>query len=132
MVTYSPSDDPPPVGTMSTYSCDTGYELSGASTRNCVAVSGWSETLPVCNRQLNYNTCSDCLRFPYTAVDCGNLTDPTNGAVDTSTGTTFMMTATYICNTGYLRVGSVSRTCGTSGTSGVWSGEAPVCNCKTS
>ena len=50
MVTYSTSDDPPPVGTVATYSCDTGYELSGAMTRNCVAVSGWSATLPVCNR----------------------------------------------------------------------------------
>ncbi len=50
MVTYSPSDDPPPPGAVATYSCDTGYKLSGASTRNCVAVSGWSPTLPVCNR----------------------------------------------------------------------------------
>ena len=66
------------------------------------------------------------------AVDCGPLNNTANGQVSTSSGTTFMMTATYSCNTGYLRVGSVSRTCGASGTSGVWSGEAPVCNCKTS
>ena len=33
MVTYSTSDDPPLVGAVATYSCDTGYELSGASTR---------------------------------------------------------------------------------------------------
>ncbi len=45
-----------------------------------------------------------------------------------------MMTATYTCNTGYNIVGSVSRTCGASGTSGattltdgVWSPTAPVC-----
>ncbi len=68
-----------------------------------------------------------------TAVDCGPLTIA-NGAVDTSSGTTFMMTATYTCNTGYNIVGSESRTCGASGTSGattltdgVWSPAAPVC-----
>ncbi len=38
-----------------------------------------------------------------------------------------MMTATYTCNTGYNIVGSESRTCGASE---VWSGDAPVCNCK--
>ncbi len=68
-----------------------------------------------------------------TAVDCGPLTI-NNGAVDTSSGTTFMMTAIYTCNTGYNIVGSQSRTCGASGTSGattlsdgVWSQAAPVC-----
>ncbi len=63
----------------------------------------------------------------FTAVDCGSLDALSNGAVDTSSGTTFMMTATYTCNTGYNIVGSESRTCGASG---VWSREAPVCNCK--
>ncbi len=69
-----------------------------------------------------------------TAVHCGPLTIITNGAVDTSSGTTFMMTATYTCDTGYNIVGSESRTCGASGTSeatragdGVWSPTAPVC-----
>ncbi len=68
-----------------------------------------------------------------TAVDCGPITI-TNGAVDTSSGTTFMMTATYTCNPGYNIVGSESRTCGASGTSGatgladgVWSPTAPTC-----
>ncbi len=68
-----------------------------------------------------------------TAVDCGPLTID-NGAVDTSSGTTFMMTATYTCNTGYNIVGSENRTCGASGTSGattlsdgVWSPAEPVC-----
>ncbi len=65
-----------------------------------------------------------------TAIDCRALMAPSNGAVDTSSGTTFMMTATYTCNTGYNIVGSESRTCGASGTSGpigVWSSTAPVC-----
>ena len=73
------------------------------------------------------NTCSDCLRFPYTAIDCGVLTDPSNGAVDTSSGTTFMMTATYTCNDGYMRIGSESRTCGSDRN---WTPEAPTCERK--
>ena len=58
-----------------------------------------------------------------TAVDCGPLAI-INGAVDTSSGTTFMMTATYTCNTGYNIVGSESRTCGQTG---FWSSTAPIC-----
>ncbi len=58
-----------------------------------------------------------------TAVDCGSLGNP-NGAVDTSSGTTFMMTGTYTCNTGYTPVGTVTRTCQASG---VWSLTAPTC-----
>ena len=67
------------------------------------------------------------LPFPYTAVDCGVLTDPSNGAVDTSSGTTFMMTATYTCNTGYTLTGDTTRTCGADGQ---WSSSAPTCNRK--
>ncbi len=59
-----------------------------------------------------------------TAVDCGLLGAPSNGTVDTSSGTTFMMTATYTCVTGYNIAGSQNRTCGASG---VWSPAAPVC-----
>ncbi len=64
------------------------------------------------------------------AVDCGSLDAPSNGAMDTTSGTTFMMTATYACNTGYtLSSNTDSRMCLASA---MWSGEAPVCNCKTS
>ena len=59
-----------------------------------------------------------------TAVDCGNLTDPANGQVDHTAGTTFRQTATYSCNTGYGLVGDSNRTCQANG---VWSGSAPTC-----
>ncbi len=78
-----------------------------------------------------YNKSKDVNIITLLAVDCGSLNATANGAVDTSSGTTFMMTATYTCNTGYNIVGSQNRTCGASGTSGVWLGEAPVCNCKS-
>ncbi len=64
------------------------------------------------------------LWFLYTAVDCNGLPNPTNGAVDTSSGTTFMMTATYTCNTGYNIAGSDTRTCEATA---LWTPEAPTC-----
>ena len=59
-----------------------------------------------------------------TALDCGTLTDPDNGQVDHTAGTTFGQTATYSCNTGYNLVGDSSRTCHSKGN---WSGSAPTC-----
>ncbi len=60
------------------------------------------------------------------AVDCGGLTNPSNGAVDTSSGTTFMMTATYTCNTGYTPTGgNITRTCQATL---MWSGAALTCD----
>ena len=57
-------------------------------------------------------------------MDCGNLTDPVNGQVSHTAGTTFGQTATYSCNTGYNLVGDSTRTCQASGN---WSGSAPTC-----
>ncbi len=59
-----------------------------------------------------------------TVVNCGALANPSNGAVDTSSGTTFMMTATYTCNTGYILIGGNTRTCGANGN---WTPNAPTC-----
>ena len=59
------------------------------------------------------------------AVNCGDLTDPTNGAVNTSSGTTFNMNATYTCNTGYNLIGITPRTC--QATNETWSGSEPTC-----
>ena len=56
--------------------------------------------------QYLWNNMNDELRLSYiflslTVVDCDNLTDPANGQVNYSAGTTFRQTATYSCNTGY-------------------------------
>ena len=72
---------------------------------------------------------NDELRLSYvflslTAVNCGNLTDPHNGQVDHTAGTTFGQNAIYSCNTGYNLVGDSTRTCQASGN---WSGSAPTC-----
>ena len=61
-----------------------------------------------------------------TAVDCGSLASPKNGRVDL-TGTSSGSTATYSCQSGFILVGSSTRTCQVNG---LWSGQAPVCNGK--
>ena len=58
------------------------------------------------------------------AVECGTLTNPANGRVDTPQGTTFEHTATYRCNSGYSLVGNTTRTCQANG---LWSGSSPTC-----
>ena len=59
-----------------------------------------------------------------TAVECGSLTDPANGSVNHTAGTTFGQTANYSCNTGYNLVGDSTRTCNATGK---WSGSEPTC-----
>ena len=60
----------------------------------------------------------------YTAVDCGSLPNPVNGAVSLSSGTTFRSIATYVCNIGFMLTVSTPRTCGSDGR---WSPAAPGC-----
>ena len=59
-----------------------------------------------------------------TAVDCGDLTDPANGRVDHTAGSSLGQTAQYSCDTGYNLVGDSTRTCQATGN---WSGSAPTC-----
>ena len=60
-------------------------------------------------------------------VHCGTLTNPANGQVSHTAGTTLGQTATYSCNPGYNPVGDITRICQATG---VWSGSAPTCQCK--
>ncbi len=89
----------------------------------CMANRMW-ETVLTCTGKLWIVTVCPCHVFPvyFTAVDCGPLTID-NGAVDTSFGTTFMMDATYTCNTGYTLNGTVTRTCQANA---MWSLSAPT------
>ena len=52
------------------------------------------------------------------------MTDPANGNVTHTSGTTFAQTATYSCNIGYNLVGDSNRTCQATGN---WSESAPTC-----
>ncbi len=62
-----------------------------------------------------------------TAVDCEALTNPDNGAVNTSSGTTFMNNATYACTSGYMLNGAAIISCGNDG---VWFPDPPTCDGK--
>ncbi len=98
--------------------------LDSGMTRTCGANGMWSGSEPTCPRKFKcvMHSCFDMI--PYTlAVDCGPLTNPTNGMVDAST-TTFMSTATYTCVSGYVLDSGMTRTCGATGE---WSGSEPTC-----
>ena len=70
---------------------------------------------------LKYYTCN--IIITHTDVDCGDLTDPENGAVSVS-GTTYNSVATYSCDTGYVLMGDDMTTCLDTG---LWSGDQPTC-----
>ena len=63
-------------------------------------------------------------------MDCGPLTNPTDGQVNHNTGTTFGETAIYSCALGYDLIGESTRICQANGITGEWSGVAPSCECK--
>ena len=117
-------------GETAIYSCNTGYNLVGDTTRTCGATGAWSGSEPTCECMLLLSNIPikyvhNVYEFLFsTAVDCGTLTDTANGQVNHTAGTTFAETATYSCNTGYNLVGDNTRTCQATGE---WSGSAPTC-----
>ena len=70
--------------------------------------------------------CYDCTNNVHDIFSSwtGNLSDPANGQVTLTAGTTLGQTAVYSCNTGYNLVGDSTLTCQTSGN---WSGSEPTC-----
>jgi len=90
-----------------TYACDPGSQINGDETRVCQSDLTWSGSAPTCS-----------------VIDCGALTNPTNGTVATPNGTGYGSTATYACSGDYGVVGATTRTCGSDGT---WSGSEPTC-----
>ena len=95
------------VGGIATYTCNSGYSLSGSGTRICQNDGSWSGSTPTCSR-----------------VVCSSLSNPTNGRVTFSSGVFVGSRATYTCDIGYFIIGEDMRTCQTDG---MWSGIAPSC-----
>ncbi len=92
-------------GYTATYSCNSGYQVSGSSSRTCQSNAVWSNSAPTCLR------------------DCGSLSNPADGSVSYSQ-TTEGSIATYSCSSGFEMTGASSTVCGSDG---VWSNSAPTC-----
>ena len=91
-----------------TYSCTSGYTLSGNAMRTCQNSGDWDGSTPSC-----------------APVSCASLLAPSNGSVNPATSVTFGMTATYACASGYvLTGGNTTRSCQADMS---WSGIAPTC-----
>ncbi|XP_065899226.1 uncharacterized protein [Dysidea avara] len=80
------------------FTCNTGYVLTGSDTRTCQSNGSWSGSDDVCRR-----------------VPCPSLTDPNNGMMTCSLGDdgipSYEDTCSFTCNTGYVLTGSDTRTC---------------------
>ena len=112
---------------MATYSCTSGYMLSGNRTRQCQPDGSWSGEMPQCIRTIIYLACftwiasNDLFTI---AVDCEQLEHPVDGQV-IATATTFGSIASYMCREGHILVnGSTNRTCQADAH---WSGTRPTC-----
>ena len=116
-------------GSTAVYTCNMGYVLSHQQTVMCSSNGMWSPASPSCNGEnttLHYSRIDVIHKYySLSAVNCGPLTNPNNGQVDTSPGTIFESTATYTCDTGYILSGSQSRTCGADG---MWTSTEPTCS----
>ncbi|XP_041478090.1 sushi, von Willebrand factor type A, EGF and pentraxin domain-containing protein 1-like [Lytechinus variegatus] len=113
------------VGSVCYSSCNTGYKVSGSTSRTCVRSgnsASWSGSSVSCSRI----TCSPV------------LSSPSNGQIQCTDSVYFNSVCSTTCHSGYtLTSGSSQRTCTSTG----WSGSTPQCqdvtpptfvNCPTS
>ena len=89
------------------YSCNTGYNLTGAASITCNATGLWSAPVPSCP-----------------PVSCGDPGTPNNGKKSSSVYT-YNSIISFQCDSGYLLSGPVSLICLSNG---LWNGPAPTCN----
>ena len=136
-------------GDVASYSCVVGYTLNGPAERACQADRLWNGTEPTCESEIlefSVQLCScgwDCLLVQFMpvyilryvvipllcmsfsiGVSCGQPDAPSNGAVNTSDGTSFGDVARYSCGAGYTVNGPTERTCQADRQ---WSGSVPTC-----
>ena len=114
-------------GTVATYTCGTGYTLSGVSSTNrtCESDGVWSGFAPTCQRKWNELCTVKCI-ISHT-VNCPDL-PLTNGVIMYSAGSPgnrpFLSSALHSCNPGYTLIGGTTRFCVSGGS---WTGSPPTC-----
>ena len=89
------------------YSCDTGYNLTGATSLTCLSNSSWDEPVPSCD-----------------IVNCSDPGTPTDGMLQ-GEAFTYNSVVTYNCSVGYNLTGAISLTCLTDGS---WDASVPSCD----
>ncbi len=130
---YTDNNIPRADGSTATYTCATGYQVTGLMVRTC-SVSGWSTGGdPVCTGEGDECICDDSVFIvrPPTAI-CPGLT-LTNGFIGYSPISTPILEgaiATHSCTTtGYqLSSSTTTRTCQSNR---MWSGDVITCNRKS-
>ena len=138
MIAYNmESMDTRPLNTVATYTCITGYTVTGDMTKSCGAGGMWSGTDPTCEcesiqivKATLYATKQLKLTASYNyfySVICRNVQLTANGVVtysDLTIPRAVDSTVTYSCVLGYEFSGGVPRTCTVSG----WTdGGSPTC-----
>ncbi|NXA34139.1 LYAM3 protein, partial [Eudromia elegans] len=137
-------------GSTCTFSCQSGFELMGTTSRECTAMGTWSGDPPHCEgrgwrcssgchspvvtlgcfwtphvlrSQLPLHVCPSALA----AIKCPTLVAPSMGDVTCSHphgNFSFGSTCTFSCQSGFELTGTASHECTATGT---WSGDTPTC-----
>ncbi|XP_065915238.1 P-selectin-like [Dysidea avara] len=93
------------------FTCFTGFELTGSDSSTCQSDGSWSGTETMCQR-----------------VPCPTLTNPNNGTLNCSLGDdevpSYEDTCSFTCDTGYELTGEFNVTCESDGN---WTGSVATC-----
>ena len=106
------------------YSCDDGFSLVGAVTRRCLSNGSYADEAPTCEGINILARYSHHMIFLCTTVNCGELSNPSDGQVFHPI-TTKGGIATYNCSEGFVLNGEENRVCLGNGS---WSDMEPTCD----